>query len=386
MLTSKRDFIRMLLAGTLAPAMTPKAAAKTTPKATPKMTLAQTHVDGVTQHSVSNIVAGYKRADGKYGVGSVGGDGSLGWTSDLPARVHDCVFNPIKQEVIAFSRRPGHYFWPLSLQTGLVLKTVEATQGRHFYGHGCFSADGQFLYVTENNYESAQGVIGIYNTTDYVRIGEIPTYGVGPHDIALVNNGGALIVANGGIETHPSTGREKLNIPFMESTISIIDLPDGALIRQFTLPPKLQKLSIRHLARSSDKVFFACQYEGAIEDQPPLLGSVSTGGDFTIWPIKDKDSIRLKNYISSVAVSADGNHLVTTSSKGGIALVWDVNTTQTVRAFEIEDCSGAGTTGSKIHLSSGYGDLMLNQSIANPADKSINRIPNMHWDNHMVAR
>ena len=50
----------------------------------------------------------------------------------------------------------------------------------------------------------------------------------GPHEIRLLPQGDTLVVANGGIETHPDSGRSKLNLPTMRPNLAYITI-DGAL-------------------------------------------------------------------------------------------------------------------------------------------------------------
>ena len=80
---------------------------------------------------------------------------------------------------------------------------ISAATGRHFYGHGCLSADKSVLFTTENDYDAVKGVIGIRDAKDFQSVGEYSSYGIGPHDIHLMPDGKTLVVANGGIQTHP---------------------------------------------------------------------------------------------------------------------------------------------------------------------------------------
>ncbi len=123
---------------------------------------------------------------------------------------------------------------------------IASPEGRHFYGHGTFSRDGRVLYASENDFDNARGVIGIYDATDsFARIGEYPTYGVGPHDLSISFDGTTLIAANGGIETHPDFGRTKMNLDRMEPSLALIDAATGSLIEKHELPPDFRQLSTR---------------------------------------------------------------------------------------------------------------------------------------------
>ena len=56
-----------------------------------------------------------------------------------------------------------------------------------------------------------------------------------------------LCVANGGILTHPDTGRIKVNLHNMQSCIAFIDGRYGDLITKLRVPEKIQRLSLRHM-------------------------------------------------------------------------------------------------------------------------------------------
>ncbi len=102
--------------------------------------------------------------------------------------------------------------------------TIQSVAGRHFFGHGVFSPDGALLYATENDFDNAAGMVGIYDArSGFARIGEFPTHGVGPHELLLLGDGRTIAIANGGIETHPDFGRAKLNLPTMKPSFVLVD-------------------------------------------------------------------------------------------------------------------------------------------------------------------
>src|SRR5690606_30604943 len=127
------------------------------------------------------------------------------------------------------------------------------------------------------DFGGTRGVIGIYDATGgYRRIGEFGSGGVGPHELLLMPDGFTLAIANGGIETQPESGREKLNLETMRPSLAFVDRRDGKLIAQYQLATELAQLSIRHMAiDAQNRVWFGCQYEGAETESPPLVGMAS---------------------------------------------------------------------------------------------------------------
>ena len=165
----------------------------------------------------------------------------------MPARGHAAAAHPTKPQAVAFVRRPGTFASVINCVTSKIETTLYAPKGRHFYGHGTFSANGDWLFTTENNFEVGRGRSGVWDVSArYTRYGEFDSGGIGPHNIKRLPKTDILVIANGGINTHPETGRTKLNIPTMRPNLSYIH--DGTLIEMAQLPANMHKNSIRHLA------------------------------------------------------------------------------------------------------------------------------------------
>ena len=194
---------------------------------------------------------------------------------------------------------------------------LTAPEGRHFYGHGAFSSDGGLLYTTENDYEVGQGRIGVWDTRrGYHRVDEWDSGGVGPHDIKRLPGRETLVVANGGIDTHPDTGRAKLNIPTMAPNLCYLE--KGDVVDVARLPPEMHKNSIRHLAVGpAGQVAFGMQWQG---DGPvdTLVGMHRIGSPVRLMSAPPEDLRRLQGYIGSIALTSDGATLAVTAPRGVI--------------------------------------------------------------------
>ena len=201
-------------------------------------------------------------------------DGTVLRELPLEGRGHDIALDRASGQAVVFARRPGSFALAFDIQDRREPVLFTTPANRHFYGHGVFSRDGRLLYATEHDNETRAGLIGVYDATGgYKRVGELPTYGIGPHEVILLADGKTLAVANGGIETHIETGREKLNLDSMQPSLAFIDSTTGRLISQHTQSAGLHKLSIRHLAQDArGAVWFGCQWEGADAETPELVG------------------------------------------------------------------------------------------------------------------
>src|SRR5262249_11729293 len=86
-----------------------------------------------------------------------------------------------------------------------------------------------------------------------------------PHDVALLSHGRPMVIADGGIRTHPDS-EGQLNLPDMQPSLVYVDTETGDLLEEHRLAPALHQLSIRYLAiGAGDAVAFGCQYRGPEE-------------------------------------------------------------------------------------------------------------------------
>ena len=325
--------------------------------------------------------------DGKHQAVLFDSEGNGLGTIDLPGRGHGGALNRHSGHGVLFARRPGDFAVVFAISSGKVIAMLKAPQGRHFCGHGAYSEEGRALFSTENDFERGRGIIGVWDAASgYGRLGEVPSHGIGPHDIRLLPGGRLLAVANGGIMTHPETGRRKLNIPEMKPSLALLHARSGTLEAAHHLPSDLHKLSIRHLAANADGVVAAAmQYEGPAEDRPPLVFIVDRDR-LTLLEAPAPVQERMKNYCGSIAMDASGKVLAVSCPRGDIATFWSVENRELIHVHEIADGCGLAATGSAnaFLVSSGMGE----RQIVDPVRKSVVSLPrvnNARWDNHIAS-
>jgi hypothetical protein len=311
--------------------------------------------------------------------------GQLQFDIRLPSRGHGMTLHPDGKHVVVFARRPGEYLWVVDLETAQVIHRVEASKQRHYYGHGVFDPTGQYLHVTENDYANSKGVIGIYDaSTSYRRIGEIDSQGIGPHEIGLLSDGQTLVVANGGIETHPDLGRAKLNIPTMRPNLAYIDRQRGKLIGRYEPPPEWHQLSIRHFdINPQDQVCIALQYEGARHHHPPLVALHQGQDQLQLLHAPSVVQKKMKNYCGSARFNTLGNRFAISSPRGGIITYWTREGEYLDHSLLADGCGIAARDPDVFYLSSGNGSIVEYHLETKTISQSIIGINSLHWDNHM---
>lgn len=325
------------------------------------------------------LLSAAKRADGSFVLCGIGDDLSILFQIPLPARGHAAVAHPVRPEAITFARRPGTFAVVINCVDGTAVQTLDSPTGRHFFGHGTYSLDGRYLFTTENDYDNARGVIGVWDAAaDYARIGEFDSGGIGPHEIKRIPGTDTLVVANGGIETHPDAGRAKLNIPTMAPNLTYIE--DGEVVEVVTLDAQHQKNSIRHLCLNADgQVAFGMQWQGSGE-APDLLGLHRLGEDARILRASAEDARAMSGYIGSVAFSADGKTVAVTSPRGGLVQSFGAETGAYLGRHDLADVGGIAPAESRFIATSGGGVLAR---VGSATPEAIT-VKGLSFDNHVV--
>ncbi|MCX7566363.1 DUF1513 domain-containing protein [Sulfitobacter sp. F26169L] len=297
----------------------------------------------------------------------------------LPSRGHAAAAHPTRPEAVAFARRPGTFAVVIDCVTGQQRATLHSPQGRHFYGHGTFSADGKYLFTTENDYEAGQGRIGVWDATrGYRRIDEWASGGIGPHDIKRLANRDTLVVANGGIDTHPDSGRTKLNISTMRPNLAYIE--GGEVVETASLPDDMHKNSIRHLAVDRyGTVAFGMQWQGDTA-VAALVGTHQRGRGISLMKAPAPDVRALNSYIGSIAYSDGGHIIAVTSPRGGVVQFYDAQTGRLISATQLTDVSGVFSLGPRFAVTSGTGEIHT----ASPVGNVFASRSDLRWDNHLV--
>lgn len=200
--------------------------------------------------STVSLAAAWKRGD-RYQVGWLQWDASatslrISAALDVPTRAHG-VWLDAQGALLVVARRPGDWLLRWSLNEAPQWHWMPTE--RSLNGHVITHHDGQRLYTTETDTDSGAGLVALRDARTLAVQQEWPTHGRDPHQLLWdeqVPN--ALVIANGGLETRPESGRLKLNKAAMDSSLVRLDADSGALRGQWRLDDA--RLSLRHLAWS----------------------------------------------------------------------------------------------------------------------------------------
>jgi len=317
--------------------------------------------------------SGFRAPDGSFGIATVSERGEIIDRTRLPARSHGMAFSRATLRLVAFARRPGTFALATDPFGTAEPVVIAAPEGRHFYGHGDFSPDGRLLYASENDFDANRGMIGIYDAGDrFRRVGEFEAHGIGTHDMAVSDDGSMLVIANGGIETHPDFGRAKLNLDHMEPSLVLLGARDGRLLQKHRLSTSLRQLSTRHIALAENgRIWFACQWEGARNARPPLVGHLARGEELRFVDLPEHVTEGLANYVGAIAVNRADGIVGLTSPKGGLAVSLDTRTGAVLGERPVPEAAGVAPGKQGLAVSS-YGGSF--NDIRSP----------VAWDQHIV--
>jgi len=312
----------------------------------------------------------------------------------LPARAHHVAVSEALGCYIVVARRPGTWLVLGDLQSGAIHAELEVPPGRHLYGHGVFSHDARHFYTTESAFEEQDSDSGLVVEWAVVaeqghltlqRLREFPTQGVGPHELLLMPDGDTLVVANGGMRTHPATEREVLNLDSMQPSLVYLDRHTGVVLEQQLLPQELHQNSIRHLdVTAAGLVGIGLQFQGDAWMNVPLVATHRRGEALRLLELPPELQPQLQQYVGSVRFDQSGRYLAASCPRGNQLTFWDSASGALLHNLRARDACGLSGLQQGFVFSSGVGrlaaidlaDLQV-QEFALPAEWQG------FWDNHM---
>ncbi len=309
----------------------------------------------------------------------------------LPWRGHGLAMHPLKPgRVLLFARRPGTECYEVDLASQRISHTYSAQAEHNFCGHGCFSQDGRRLFTTEMDNTTGTGKIGVRDSLTYRLLNSYDSGGIDPHEIHCLSDGKTLVVANGGILTHPSSGRKKLNLDTMQSNLVFLYADNGEIQRRLTTP--WQQASIRHFTVSKqDQIAIAMQYQRAAvthQDLIPLAGFLTPQQkDIQFAHQPDTLIAQMNDYAGSVVLHEALNLAAFSSPRGNIVAFWHTDG-RYAGHHRMQDVCGLGISPDQAHfiLSNSQGELRYIRTADLQEDRSLRQhFQNTRWDNHMLT-
>lgn len=338
------------------------------------------------------LLSAYEDARGDQYVGGLSLKDEQVFGARVPMRAHGCAVHPTDpNRVLFFARRPGTQAFELDRATMRVRTVLTTETGRHLAGHGTYSADGSLILTPEHDYERARGVVVVRDARNFAVVGEIDTSGIDPHEVAWLP-GRSLLVANGGIMTHPRTFRRKLNIPTMDPSLCVIDAASGQRKEQWRLPDHL--LSIRHVAMTSAGITaVGLQYEGEDKNKAPGIVALyrpahaHQQAQFRLLSAPASEIPKFQGYVASVAISEAHDLIAAACPYGNGVACWSISDERYLGFVAAAETYGLSRVADGSILASqrdgtAYG---LDETRLRSQFLKIASVQPIRWDDHWVA-
>lgn len=305
---------------------------------------------------------------------------------ETPQRMHAAALNPAQpQQLVFFARRPGTEIYSIDLHSATVIQRLASGTGRHFCGHGCFSADGRYLFSAESDYVKNRGVVSVRDAATLEVLEEWTTHGPDPHELRLLDGGNTLVIANGGILTSPDRPGVNLDPAAMQPSLVYLDTSDGKMRGEFRLQDS--QLSIRHIdVNDNGLVAIALQYAGPAENRVPLLASHAGEDALQLFTHDACDWRRLNQYTGSIEFGG-GVIAAVSSPRGNCLSFWDMAERRMLAQHYIHDVCGIAYDAGRRNFiaTTGAGNIYRFDAAGRAASGGRMTIDRIRWDNHLLV-
>ena len=318
--------------------------------------------------------------DGRHYAAAFDQTGKLINKLPIPTRGHQVIGVPSKPgHALVFARRPGDFLVEIDFSSGQVVNQINSEQGQHFFGHGVVTPDNRYLLTTENDYEKGKGLVVVRDLTTLQQLDKFDSGGIGPHELRVMPDKQTIVVANGGILTHPSQPRKKLNLDTMMPNLSYLSLEQGKVLGAYELENK--HLSIRHLDVSTQgKVVVGLQYQGAKSHLNKLI--VSHQGEDRLTDFKAPEAIwrKMNQYTASVAIDSGSEKVAVACPRGDMLTFWDLKSGEFINSHRLSDGAGVTVSDNQFVATNGKGQMFNADS---NGQLLIGKHALLKWDNHL---
>ncbi|WP_286240675.1 DUF1513 domain-containing protein [Neptuniibacter halophilus] len=328
-----------------------------------------------------------KTRAGEYQLRLIDQQGKVQFSHTLPARAHHVERHPNRPLLAVVGRRPETFIDLLDYQNKTLLQRIHSSPGQHFYGHAIFSPDGRYLISSENQINTGEGLIVVRDLQQKaVVIRQFSSAGTGPHELKMMPDGRTLVVANGGILTHPNRGREKLNLETMQPSLAYLDLASGQLLEQVFMPQTLHQLSIRHFdINPRGRVAIALQYQGAKSDDVPLVAFHTRSRPLQLVRAPAEVNLAMKQYCGSARYDRSGQVAAISSPRGNLVTFWNEQGEYLSQVASRDGCGLAATPNDAEFLITTGRGRCYRYNASNGQREKVPLSEIVAWDNHLSS-
>lgn len=283
---------------------------------------------------------------------------------DVDFLPHGFTTKPGSPHIAAVFEKRGPGAALLDLADMRRLGMIRAKPGRHYYGHGVYSQDGEKLFVVEIDLETHAGLLSVRETKTYREIEAFPTYGDRPHDCVPIDDGKVLVITNGG----GALGSKS------EPCVTYVDVASRKLLEkiQFSDP----KINAGHVAIAPDGSL-------AVVSAPRdgLPAETSAGGITLRAPKRKPERMRGPERVMSKVIGESLSVVIhedivgVTNPFGGIVTFWSLKSKKLVGFYECQNPRGIELSRDRTAFIVSYGKhasvVLLDVRTLKPIERSF---------------
>jgi hypothetical protein len=125
-------------------------------------------------------------------------------------------------------------------------------------------------------------------------------------------------------------------------------------------------------------VWFGCQFRGSADGRPQLVGYGTLDGEIRLIELPGETLADLRNYVGSVAASADGKLIAVSSPEGDTILAIEAESARSFDLIGLKSGCGIAPDRKGFVASSGLGDV-----VGLAGSDSVERRFDFGFDNHL---
>ena len=256
---------------------------------------------------------------------------SLVATDFLP---HGIAIDPSRPTRLIAFEKIGPHAVEIDLGSSEAGRRLLPVEGRWFYGHGAFSADGRLLYSTETIRAEERGVVGVRDAASLEYLGEFPTYGENPHDCELIEDGRVLVITNGG----GVAGGPK------QASVTYVDVATQRLLEKVDIPDP--RFNAGHLAVPGPQclVVVSAPRKGLADDAPGAVSIRRAGEPLRTMTEPAGVVSRMAGEALSIQIHHPSQIAAVTHPSGTMVTFWSLRNARLLKALDLPRARGLALT------------------------------------------
>lgn len=277
---------------------------------------------------------------------------------------HGFTRKPNAPHIAAIFEKRGPGAALVDLITKQRLGTLTARAGRHYYGHGVYSRDGDQLFVVETELATGKGLLSVRDTAHYREVDSFPTYGERPHDCVPIDDGRVLVITNGGGD---------LGTP-SAPCVSYVDVASRRLLEKVCFSDP--KINAGHIGVGADGslAVVSAPRDGLPAETSP--GGINLrAGKRKPERMRGPDKVMAKVIGESLSVVVHDGIVGVTNPFGGIVTFWSLATKKLVAYYECESPRGIEVSRDKTAFVVAFGKhasvVLLDVKTYRPLDRTF---------------